>query len=139
MSWVERTVSEGSGNVIGKLKRQLPMYHPRYDWLWADRITIRGLQFKGNDVNAVQFIDQITPMKWNRYLIDVDFSMKPYQVLGDTGINNEWDRYTFMQTEQNFDLVTVLQNNEAKFIAPTKAFNSRPMPLAITRQEKVRT
>ncbi len=117
-----------------RLRRQLPLAHPTWNWLYAEDVTDfrgrgrGGLKASGRKLEA----PPITTAFWQyaRYYVSINFTSRPYAVLSDNNINvttetaanfagvnqtytvaTEWDRYTDYEPTSSPESVTATQGS----------------------------
>lgn len=108
-----------AGDGTGRLIRNIPAAHPKYDWLYATRITnIEGLQPYGREEGiSNQAIRTIAPeinyiydyTTYKKYKVQVQFEPRPYLVLP-----NEYTR----AKQENKKWYYNLANDSIDFIDP---------------------
>lgn len=133
----------------GGLARTLPLAHPRFPWLFCDRIaSVRGL---GNHTLTSAASDLEAPAatqyaEYDNYRVQVEFTPRPYAVLPDTDIvlgtstwtdengntqtvrsATEWERFTEWMEDPITEVITA-QNGSLKFATSAGDPNNIPVP-----------
>lgn len=112
----------------GQLRRKLPMYHPVHTYCWAKTVMVRGRGFRGDDVQAVQFFDQVTPAKWAMYDAEVSFERPPYNLFRDQYVTAEYQRFLEKYPIPDTELVE-MQGGELVYDANAgDTWNDKPIP-----------
>jgi len=80
-----------------KINRRLPLFHPRWPWLWCTKVNVSGEQFDGEDVS--EYADSPTIPMYAKYRFDLTFEQLPYFVLSDAAVasQSEFARFTTIE------------------------------------------
>lgn len=123
-------------NADNTLTRNLPARHPRFYWLWAQKVSsINLLSFTGKAPGgggAAQYAD------YNYAIITIQFWSPPYEILPDGKPGGEYQRYITKQFQPTTEVLTLTgqfqftPGNGAPLIQ-----TASPMGLVITKMRIV--
>lgn len=101
-SYVDYNVDPSTGLKVARLRREIPLHHPRYPNLYARKATTQGIQFAGKEYRNAdpEWKIQSETARYKKAIANVEFAPVTFDVYSDseifnldTGVYEEWTRY----------------------------------------------
>lgn len=148
----------GSVSVAGSsLRRELPLAHPTFPWLFADRVsTIEGYQYQTTDMAELTLEAPAIEYyaKYNYARVVVEFAPRPYALFGDESIGEgtveyytdagtstsapvsyEYWRYTTYKSKPSVEYLTA-QHGQFRMDTPTTEPVAFPGQVRLIKKSK---
>lgn len=126
-SWVDENL---------KLRREVPVYHPVWGWLYARAIT--KIQFAGpTDTDQLQWEDAMPFGVYEWAQIEIEFGEVYYDVWKDSEVTYEWERYLTDVPGEHVELIQIDAGQMKAYAPGVTLINGNPFISAPRIQARV--